>query len=158
MGMRSVNNYKLAFKGLSPGKHAFTFDIDDSFFTLFEGAEIAHGRLFSKIVLEKQSALLQLDIKITGCVKAECDRCLEELDVPVNYKGRLLVKFGKATSDMEANDEDEIMTIDPAESEIDLSQFLFDTINVNLPLQRIHPEGLCNKEMIDRLNELKVEN
>ncbi|MDR0737568.1 MAG: DUF177 domain-containing protein [Prevotellaceae bacterium] len=154
--MRSVNNYKLTFKGLEPGKHTFTFDIDDLFFTLFEGSEIEHGKLFSEIVLEKHSALLQLDVKITGNVKVECDRCLDELDAPVNYEGRLLVKFGKVTTGMEADDE--IMILDPAEDEIDLSQFLFDSINVNLPIQRIHPEGLCNKEMIKKLDELRVKN
>jgi uncharacterized metal-binding protein YceD (DUF177 family) len=154
MGMRSVNNYKLTFKGLSSGKHTFTFDIDDLFFALFEGPEIEQGKLFSEIVLEKQSTLLQLDVKITGSVKVECDRCLGEFDIPINYEGRLLVKFGKATDATEACDE--IMILDPAEDEIDLSQFLFDSINVNLPMRRIHPEGLCDKEMIKRLEELRV--
>ena len=154
MGMRSVNNYKLTFKGLHPGKHTFTFDIDDLFFTLFEGSEIEQGKLFSEIVLEKQSALLQLDIKIMGNVKVECDRCLDEFDAPVNYEGRLLVKFGKVTTEIDAADE--IIILDPAEDEIDLSQFLFDSINVSLPIQRIHPEGLCNKEMIKKLDELRI--
>jgi uncharacterized metal-binding protein YceD (DUF177 family) len=154
--MRNVNNYKLSFKGLSLGKHTFTFEIDDLFFALFEGAEIEHGKLFSEIILEKQSVLLQLDVKITGSVKVACDRCLDELDVLVNYEGRLLVKFGKVPNVMEAGDE--IMILDPAEDEIDLSQFLFDSINVNLPLQRIHPEGLCDKEMIKKLDELSVKN
>ncbi|MDR3180649.1 MAG: DUF177 domain-containing protein [Prevotellaceae bacterium] len=144
------------FNGLSPGKHTFTFDIDDLFFSLFEGSEIEHGKLFSEIVVEKQSALLQLDIKITGSVNVECDRCLDELDVPINYEGRLLVKFGQATNATEADDE--IMILDPGEDEIDLSQFLFDSINVSLPMQRIHSEGLCNKEMMEKLEELRVKN
>ncbi|MDR3184572.1 MAG: DUF177 domain-containing protein [Prevotellaceae bacterium] len=144
------------FKGLSPGKHTFTFEIDDLFFALFEESEIEHGKLFSEVELEKQSALLQLDVKITGSVKAECDRCLDELNVPVDYKGRLLVKFGKTP---DATDTvDEIVILDPAEDEIDLSQFLFDSINVSLPIQRIHPEGLCSKEMIEKLEELSVKN
>jgi uncharacterized metal-binding protein YceD (DUF177 family) len=154
MEMRSVNNYKLTFKGLSPGKHAFTFDIDDLFFALFEGSEVAHGKLLAEVDLEKQSALLQLDVKITGSVKVECDRCLDELDVAVNYAGRLLVKFDRATDAADA--EDEIMMLDPSEDEIDLSQFLYDSINVSLPMQRIHPERLCNEEMIKKLEDLRV--
>jgi uncharacterized metal-binding protein YceD (DUF177 family) len=156
MGMKSVNNYKLMFKNLSSGKHAFTFEIDDSFFTLFEGSEIQHGKLSSEVELEKQSASVQLDVTMVGSVKVECDRCLDELDVPLNYKGRLLVKFGNTPS--ATDDIDEIMLLDPADDEIDLSQFLFDSINVSLPMQRIHPEGLCNKEMTDRLQELRVKN
>jgi uncharacterized metal-binding protein YceD (DUF177 family) len=124
------------------------------FFTLFEGSEIEHGKLLSEIVLEKHAAFLQLDVKITGNVKVECDRCLDELDMPVDYEGRLLVKFGKVTTEMEADDE--IIILDPAEDEIDLSQFLFDSINVNLPIQRVHPEGLCDKEMIKKLDELRI--
>ena len=115
---------------------------------------IEQGKLFSEIVLEKQYTLLQLDVKITGSVKVECDRCLGEFDIPINYEGRLLVKFGKATDATEACDE--IMILDPAEDEIDLSQFLFDSINVNLPMRRINPEGLCDKEMIKKLDELRI--
>jgi uncharacterized metal-binding protein YceD (DUF177 family) len=126
------------------------------FFALFKGSEIEHGKLFSEVILEKQVALLQLDVKIIGSVKVECDRCLDEFDVPVNYKGRLLVKFSKATNEMVPDDE--IMILDPAEDEINLSQFLFDSINLNLPIQRVHPEGLCNKEMIKKLEELSIKN
>lgn len=153
--MKDVSGYKLMFKGMLPGKHVFTFEVNDSFFALFEGSEIEHGKFSVEIELEKQAAVLQMEVKIAGFVKVACDRCLDEFELPVNYEGTLVVRFSKAPDETSADDE--IMVIDPAEGEVDLSQFLFDSINISIPLQRVHPEGQCNKEMIEKLNVLKVE-
>jgi uncharacterized metal-binding protein YceD (DUF177 family) len=152
--MSDVNSYKLVFKGLSSGKHTVTFEMDDSFFSLFEGSEIEHGKLSAEVIVDKQSTLLQLDVKIHGNVKTVCDRCLDDLDMPIDYAGQLLVKFGKGSSENDTNDE--VVFLDPAAGEINLSQFFFDSINVTLPLQRMHKEGMCNKEMINKLKQLSI--
>jgi uncharacterized metal-binding protein YceD (DUF177 family) len=154
--MKDVNSYILAFKSLSSGKHIFTFDIDDTFFDLFENSEIEHGNFSIEVFLEKRTALLEFFIKINGNVKVVCDRCLDELELPVNYEGRLLVKFSHVQDDVD--DADDVIIIEPAENEIDLSQFLYDSINISLPMQRVHPEEQCNKEMIEKLNELRIKN
>ncbi|MDR3235480.1 MAG: DUF177 domain-containing protein [Prevotellaceae bacterium] len=157
--MKYVDNCILAFKSLSSGKHIFTFDIGDAFFDSFENSEIEHGNFSVEVILEKRAALLEFFIKINGNVKVACDRCLDELELPVNYEGRLLVKFSHVQDDADdADDADDVIIIEPTENEIDLSQFLYDSINVSLPMQRVHPEDQCNKEMIEKLNELRIKN
>ncbi len=150
--MKNVSRYILVFKGLSNGKHSFTFEIDDSFFGSFEGSEIEHGKLTATVLADKQSTLLQLQISIRGDVLVECDRCLEILSLPVCTSGNLSVKFGK---EEDYSDED-IIVLDPAEANLDLSQYFFDCINLALPPRRIHTDGQCNPDMLSKLQSFII--
>jgi len=150
--MKNVNDCVIVFKGLQNGKHSFSFELDDSFFQQFERAEIEQGKLTAEVLLDKQSTLLQLTISIRGTVMVVCDRCLDDLSLPVETSGTLTVRFSKTD---ETHDEETIV-LDPAESEIDLSQYFFDSINLALPLQRVHPDGQCNPEMIAKLQSFIV--
>ncbi len=152
--MKNVNDCIIIFKGLSNGKHPFSFELDSSFFKQFEGAEIEQGNLTAEVVLEKLSALMQLSVTIRGTVTVPCDRCLDDLLLAVNTNGALTVRFDKAGE----TQDDDVIILDPAESEIDLSQYFFDSIHLALPLQRIHPNGQCNPEMIAKLQSFIVNN
>jgi uncharacterized metal-binding protein YceD (DUF177 family) len=63
----------------------------------------------------------------------------------------MTVKFAKSLSD---DDGDEFIVMDPTEGELDLTQFLYDYVCLNLPLQKVHPEGECNEQMIQKLGSL----
>ena len=39
-----------------------------------------------------------------------------------------------------------------------MSQFIYDYVCVNLPLQKVHEEGKCNPQMIARLGGLDADN
>ncbi|MCL2097655.1 MAG: DUF177 domain-containing protein [Bacteroidales bacterium] len=151
--MKNVSNCIVAFKGLSDDKHSFRFEIGDSFFKLFEGSEIEHGSLSAEVLLDKQSACMQITVTINGTVDIACDRCLDNLILTVSTNGELAVRFGKSDN---SNPDDDLIVLDPSEGEIDLSQYIYDSINVALPLQRIHTEGQCNPEMTEKLQHFMV--
>jgi uncharacterized metal-binding protein YceD (DUF177 family) len=44
--------------------------------------------------------------------------------------------------------------MDPTDGELDLTQFLYDYVCINLPLQKVHNEGECNPEMIAKLKNV----
>ena len=46
--------------------------------------------------------------------------------------------------------------MDPADSELDLSQFLYDYVCLNLPLQKVHEDGDCNEEMMAKLGSVNA--
>ena len=48
--------------------------------------------------------------------------------------------------------------VDPSDGELDLSQFIYDYVCVNLPLQKVHEEGECNPQMIAKLSGMDAEN
>ena len=86
-----------------------------------------------------------------GNLTVECDRCLDELELPVDFTASMAVKFAKTDEDPQS---DEFLVVDPTDGELDLSQFIYDYICVNMPLQRVHPDGECNPQMIARLGGL----
>ena len=45
-----------------------------------------------------------------------------------------------------------MVIIDPSEGELDLKQYIYDYVCINLPLQRVHREGECNAEVMRILN------
>ena len=137
-------------KGLPVGKHRYSFSIDGQFFRDFGNSQIITGSLVADVVLARETACINLDSNIKGSVVVECDRCLEELTVPLDINAKLLIKFAKGEQE---NDSDEIMILDPDASELDIKQFLYDYICISLPVQAIHRDGECNPEMVKRLEK-----
>lgn len=159
--MNILKKYAIAHKGLGIGRHELSFDADDRFFEQFEGTDIRGGRVHVDVDLEKQGNTLILDFSITGSVKVECDRCLDEVELPIAIESRLHVRFAET----EAESDGDIMWVSPAETEIPLAQYIYETIYLSLPYQRVHPDGengesTCNKEMLSRfklVDELEFE-
>ena len=92
--------------------------------------------------LDRAETQLVIDVRITGHVVVECDRCLEDCRIPVDYDGRLLVRF----SDEEREYDGDVLWLSPVEDEVDLMQYIYESIVLSLPYQRVHPEGECNPE------------
>ena len=88
---------------------------------------------------------------ITGKVTVLCDRCLEELELPVDTGFKLSVKFGEGAETADAGDR-EIVMIPEGSQELDLSQFVYDYTCISLPMRRVHPEGECNPEALKYLS------
>ena len=154
--MRKDLNYIVQFKGLSEGSHEFNFEIEDDFFVGLDYSEISKGDLKSRVILFKHPTFLELEVKIDGWVNVPCDLCLEEFKQDLHYNGKLFVKFGN-----ELTEEDDVMVIPVEEHEIDLSHYLYESINLSLPYKKVHPrdeEGnlTCNKEMLEKLEEYSI--
>lgn len=146
-----LNTYSIHFKGLKVGKHSFNFEVDETFFENFEEGEIKQGKLEVTVKLNKQSQMLDLKISIIGFVETVCDRCLDNFNLPISFSGSLYVKFG----DEKAEEGDEIIILTPDESELNLAQYIYESICLSIPLQRYHgvngSDQTCNKEMIKKL-------
>ena len=149
--MNVLKKYTIPYKGLKVGSHTFEFEVDDRFFQAFEGSELHRGQGVVKVDLEKQNRMMSLTFAMEGEVEVACDRCLEEFMLPFTYQGTLQVRF----SETEQESDGEIMWISPNETELDLAQYIYESINLSLPYQRVHPvdaEGhsLCNPDMLSR--------
>ncbi len=146
-----MNAYSIHFKGLKVGKHSFSLEADDKFFDEFEESEIKKGKLQVEVLLNKQSQLLDLTISFEGYVEVVCDRCLDNFELPISFKGSLYVKFGED----KAEEGDEIIFLSIDDSEINLAQYIYESICLSLPFQRYHgmngTKTKCNKEMIKKL-------
>ena len=91
---------------------------------------------------------LLFDVAIEGYAVCECDRCLEDCKVPIDYEGRLTVRV----SDEAGEYDGDMMWVAPSEEEIDLTQYIYESIVLSLPYRRVHPEGECNPDMLARFS------
>ena len=142
-----IDSIKVPLRGLSNGSHTFEYQADGEFFQTF-GSEIIKDAVCAiSIVVTKSRDFIKLECTITGTVTVECDRCLDDLQIPIEVVRGLLVKYGsEEDADLESGDDD-VMMVEETAAALDLSQFVYDYVCLALPLQMVHPEGECNPLM-----------
>ena len=144
--MEVAQRYSIAWKGLKNGRHDFRFEVDKALFEAFESTEIKDGRCEVSVGVDRSEKQLTLDVGITGHVVVECDRCLEDCRVPIDFEGQLVVKFSDEVHEYDG----EVMWMLPGEDRVELAQYIYESIVLSLPYQRVHHEGECNPEMLER--------
>lgn len=153
-------DYRIQISGLKQGKHNFEFPVKGEFFTEFGNSRVKDADLEAHIVLDKGSGWMNVSCRIEGNVTVECDRCLEDLKFPMDFTSDLAVKSAKKGEDADAEDaadgSDEYLLIDPSDGYLDMKQFIYDYVCVNLPLKAVHPDGECNAEMLAKLEKVKA--
>ena len=149
--MKALKEYVIPFVGLKEGVHDYSFEVDGKFFESFDYSEINQGDIHVEVSMEKKERMLIFNFSILGYVVVPCDRCLAEMEYPVNGTERLIVKFGQERKE----ETEEIIIIPETESHIDISGFIYEYIMLLLPYRRVHPEGeeSCNNAMIDKLDQ-----
>ena len=144
--METAKKYSIVFQGLKNGVHEFGFKVDKGLFEAEGNGEIKGGDCDVRVRMDKTETMLELTVGIRGEGVVECDRCLEDCPVPIDYEGVLAVKFSDEVRDYDG----EIMWISRAEGEVDLTQYIYESIVLSLPYRRVHPDGGCNPDMLAR--------
>lgn len=119
--------------GLKSGTIDFDWTVGAEFFETFGNQEILDAHLEVDVRLHNHGLTIDAECDVYGSVTVACDRCLEDLEIPVE------VSF------------DESYT--PEGDVLDLSQDVYDYVLTSLPLQRVHPEGECNEETTKYLSK-----
>jgi uncharacterized protein len=155
-----LQEYRIPFTGLKTGKHQFDFDIDERFFDEFEYSLVKNGRLKVRMELDKQETMLILQFDIKGEIFSNCDYCLSDFPTAVKVSERQIVKFSD-DENLEDNT-DEIIVLGRNEHEINVSQLIYEYINLAVPLfSRCNDVGnteYCDKEVIEKLKKLSTGN
>ena len=97
--MCSLEYLKVDLKGLKEDETTLEFSLDDSFFATLYGAEVRKGSLHVSVSIRKVSGFFELLIHSAGILIIPCDRCLDEMEQPVEADMRLTVKFGSENSE-----------------------------------------------------------
>jgi uncharacterized metal-binding protein YceD (DUF177 family) len=157
--LKALKQFSIPFTGLKLGQHQFDFEIDKRFFDAFEYSLVKNGVLKAKVELDKQETMLILNFQIMGTIQLNCDKCLAEFANPIEIKERQLIKF--AEDDLESDDL-EIIMLNRRESEIDVSEMIYEFINVAVPYinncEQAGQAQSCDPEMIATLEKLSSGN
>ncbi len=143
----------IPFKGLKPGVYTYDFKVDNTLFEAYESAEIKRGACDVRVELRRLESMLDMEVEIAGAVVVPCDRCLEDCEVRVAFEGNLVVKFSDEVREYDG----EVMWLSPADDEVDLTQYIYESIVLSLPYQRVHPDGECDPEMMKRFRIVSSE-
>ena len=146
-------DYKIHISGLAQGKYEYEFPVKGDLFREFDNQQIKDADIKVNVTLEKGSGWMNAVIEGQGTATVECDRCLDDLNVPVSFSESLAIRSARLGEDTETSDE--FIIVDPSEAEVDLKQFIYDYICVNMPLVTVHPEGQCNPQMLAKLDSLR---
>ncbi|TCC94279.1 DUF177 domain-containing protein [Pedobacter frigiditerrae] len=153
--MKALKQFSIPFTGLKLGKHQFEFEVDKSFFDAFEYSLVKNGALKVEVELDKQETMLILHFHILGTIQLNCDKCLTEFAQPIDITERQIVKF--AEDDLESDDL-EIIMLNKKESALDVSEIIYELINVSVPYintcQQVGQTVKCDPEMIATLEKL----
>ncbi|MFI3298210.1 MAG: DUF177 domain-containing protein [Rikenellaceae bacterium] len=143
--MAKRSKYSINYSALADGKHSLKFDYADDLFDFADGEEIEGGRGSVTIELTKRNNLMELEVEIAGTVRTQCDRCLEYYNQEVHYNGEVLVKVTYEEGEYDGD----IIWLSPSENELDLKQWLYESVVLSLPLQRVHSElSDCDPEAL----------
>ncbi len=154
--MKGLVEYKIPYQGIKDGKHYYSYEIDRSFFDVFENPDgVEQAALEVAVELDKSATMLVLDFTFNGNISVPCDRCNDPVSFPLEgQKERLIVKFNDASL---ADASEDILVLHIGEDELDLSAIIFEYVTLLTPRFIAHPEDECNEEVIQAINSLSVE-
>jgi uncharacterized protein len=148
-------DYIIEFNKLRKGVNEFTFAIDDKFLSEIEGEHPLRADVKVDMQLLRSETMYDLKFQLAGKARLMCDVCLEEFEMPLNGNFHLFMKI----SEVENYSDDEIIFIQPNLIEYDLTQYLFESFMLSLPVKKVCNMGgkECNPEVLKKLEELKSE-
>lgn len=151
--MGKFDEYSIQLKTMEIGESDFEYSLGNEYFEAIGEEAIQKGNVNARVHVVKTLRQSELSFTLEGKVVVPCDRCLEEMDQPIKATGRLIVRFGKEYKD----DGDDIVIIPEDQGIINVSWFLYEFIELAIPIKHVHPFGHCNSGMASKLSQHLVD-
>ena len=98
--MSNRREFEIAFVGLKPGVHEFSYRVDDRFFEEYNEQDFRNPEANVRLLLEKSNSFMILRFEIGGKAEVNCDRCNNNLPLQL---------FDEFTMTIKMTDEPEVM-------------------------------------------------
>lgn len=149
-----MDEFNIKFAGLKNGKHEFDFTITNKFFEDLDYSEIREGELTAKMEMDKSETMLVLHFDITGGIETTCDRCAVGFTYPIHSEQRIIIKLGNEA----VEESDEVIVIPRTEHSIEVKQFIYEFISLELPVRKTacndeEDSPLCDKSVIEKIED-----
>ena len=150
--MNSLESLKIDLKGLKDEETFLEFNLDDTFFGALDGADVKKGSLHVSVSIRKATGFFEFNFHTEGEIIIPCDRCLDDMELPVETDNRLIVKLGSNYSE-----EDDIIVVPEDEGILDMAWFIYEFVALVIPIRHVHAPGKCNPAMTQALEELSAD-
>lgn len=148
------SEYKLPLKSLAEGTHEFHFDLDKKFFVNMESTDIRDAAVAVDLTVIYRNGVYDLTFSCDGTVTVACDRCLDDLELPIETAYHVTVKYGDTYRD----DSDEFIEIPENDNYLNVAYMIYDTVSLAVPIKHVHPLGKCNRAMSSLLKKHRTHN
>ena len=149
--MRDLKPFKIDLKALTDQVATYEFKLDDAYFEAIEAPDIQKGNLSVALSIRRMAGSFEFTFHIQGFVIVTCDLCLDEMQQPIDTENMLMVKFGE-----EYSDDDDLIVVPEREGVLDISWFIYEFIDLSVPIKHVHAPGKCNAVMTKKLQELSA--
>ncbi len=147
--MGKFDSYNIQLKTMEIGESVVEYHLGNEFFEAIGEEAIQKGNVTARIRIVKNLKQSELHFELEGKVIVLCDRCLEEMDQPIKTNGHLIVRMGKEFKD----DGDDVVIIPEEQGVINVSWFMYEFVELAIPIKHVHPFGRCNTGMASKLSE-----
>ena len=157
--MKVSDQFNIPLKSLQEGTRVFTYELNADFFHAFDNKLIGECEIEESVTVEKRSDLMIFTFSHKGFVMTDCDRCLEQIKLPVQGEKSFVIKFVEERQE----EEDEVIYLHYDQDRFDISTLVNEVVTLSLPLVKIYacdqdPLSPCNPEVLKYLNQQKDPN
>ena len=143
--MSNRREFEIAFVGLKPGVHEFSYTVDDRFFEEYNDQDFRNVQAVIKLMLEKSNGFMILRFEIGGKAEVTCDRCNNNLPMQLFDEFTVTVKMIDDPEIMNEQEEDpDVYYISRGESHLDIKNWIYEFVNLSIPMQKT-----CEYENMD---------
>ena len=150
--MYDLEPFKIDLKSLKGEDATMDFKLDDGFFEAVEAPDIHRGKLNVTLNVHHGAGVYELDFHTTGTVTVSCDLCLDEMEQPIETDNRIVARLGENYSE-----DDDLVTVPEDEGILDTAWFVYEFIELAVPIRHVHAPGMCNPAMTELLKRYVVE-
>ncbi|WMJ74525.1 DUF177 domain-containing protein [Cytophagaceae bacterium ABcell3] len=143
--MKDRRLYDIDIISLSNKKHYYSYQIDSSFFAIFEDSYIQQGSLQAELTLDKTETLIRINFKVNGTVELTCDRSLEQFDFQILLDEGLIFKYGDDYTELT----EEIILIPRNLQTLNVAQYIYEFIGLSVPMKKLHPRFITEENHED---------
>ena len=150
--MGKFDKFKIDLRGMTASTATLEMDIDNTYFANIDGPEVQKGKAKVLTTVVKKSETFEISFDIKGSVVVICDRCLDEMDQPIETTGTLSVKLGK-----DFGEQGDTIIIPEKDGYINVAWYIYEFVVLAIPIKHVHAPGKCNKSMSDILQKHSVD-
>ena len=147
--MGATDKYYVELRNMTAERADYQFLLDDAFFAAIGGQEVHGGNIDVVLTVRKMAGVYELSFKAEGQARVTCDRCLDEMQLPIAATESLT-----ATYDGQNPADDDVVVVPADDDGIDVGWYMYELVALAVPIKHVHPEGECNEQMSRKLSQL----
>ncbi|HCP41802.1 MAG TPA: hypothetical protein DIT65_08395 [Cryomorphaceae bacterium] len=132
-----TKDFAVTFSGLKIGYHEFNYNLNDTFFRLFEFSEYSDLKGVAQMKMLKSETVLDLDLSFNGSITAPCDVTNEAFTQELQNSFSMQVKFGEEYS----GENDELLILPHGENSFNIAQYLYELVILSIPAKLNGPNA-----------------